>query len=220
MLNKENSELFTLLKQLGFKLESRVNKYIQDNLNKEEVAIAANSAGHVLAHLIEAIHDYVEQLSSQLNFPTKKDVGRLGKLIVQSEDKLDNLEDEIHEVLCLLKELKMMIVQGVKEKSSQPLEGLEEKIRHELKELLKCHKGNIHQELIKPIEELEASIKKRILTRSKSLLARKKAFLHPNKLKYELQKELMKPPGQVDFNEINKKLLQRLQEKRSKRRGT
>ncbi|HZH60956.1 MAG TPA: hypothetical protein VEY70_15605 [Metabacillus sp.] len=216
MINKESSELFTLLKKLGFQLESRVNKYIQDQLNKEEIAITANSIGHVLAHLIEAIHDYVEQLSSQLNFPTKKDVGRLGKLIVQSEDKLDTVEEELHEVLCLLRDLKMTVLKDIKNKKTDQIEGLEDMIRHELRELLKNPKDHVHEHL----EELETSIKKRVLTCKKSLLAKKKrSFSAKGKLKEALQEELLKPPGQADLKEINKKLLQRLQEKRAKKWG-
>lgn len=110
MSKNETPELFPLLKQLGFTLENKLNKYIQDKLDHKEVAVAANSAGKVLAHLMEAVHEYVEQLSTQLNFPTKKDVGRLGKLIVQSEDKLDDLEDEVHEVLDMLKDIKKMLM--------------------------------------------------------------------------------------------------------------
>ncbi|PMC36997.1 hypothetical protein CJ195_13135 [Bacillus sp. UMB0899] len=215
MLNNEKPELFTLLKKLGFQLESKINKYIQDQLNKEEIALTANSAGHVLAHLIEAIHDYVEQLSSQLNFPTKKDIGRLGKLIVQSEDKIDNVEEELHEVLSLIKELKTTILKDVKSKAA-PLEGLEDKIRQELRELLKNPTSHVHQQL----EGLENSIKKRVLTRKKSLLAKKKRSLSKaNKIKEELHRELMKPPGQADLKEVNNKLLQILKEKQAKKWG-
>ncbi|WP_026561341.1 hypothetical protein [Bacillus sp. J37] len=184
MSNSEKPELFSLLKKLGFQLEGKVNKYIQDQLNKEEVALTANTAGHVLAHLIEAIHDYVEQLSSQLNFPTKRDVGRLGKLIVQSEDKLDNVEEELHEVLNLVKELKMMILKDVKD-------------------------------IPTPLEGLETTIKNRVLPYKEKLAAKS----NTNTLKEELQRELMKPPGQVDLKEINKKLLSRLQEKQTNKWG-
>lgn len=189
MSNSEKPELFSLLKKLGFQLEGKVNKYIQDQLNKEELTLTANTAGHVLAHLIEAIHDYVEQLSSQLNFPTKRDVGRLGKLIVQSEDKLDNVEEELHEVLSLVKELKMMILKDVKD-------------------------------IPTPLEGLETTIKNRVITYKERLAAHKQGSLsNTNTLKEELQRELMKPPGQVDLKEINKKLLNRLQEKQANKWG-
>ncbi len=215
MLNSEKPELFMLLKKLGFQLESKVNKYIQDQLNKEEIALTANSAGHILAHLIEAIHDYVEQLSAQLNFPTKKDVGRLGRLIVQSEEKIDNVEEELHEVLSLIKELKTTILKDVKSKAT-PIEELEDKIRHELKELLKNPKSHVQNQ----IGGLETSIKKRVLTCKKSLLAKKKKPLsNASKIKKELQSELLKPPGQADLKEINKKLMQILQEKQAKKWG-
>jgi|GEM_PF-5086188 len=216
MSNNESTELFTLLKKLGFKLESRINKYIQDQLNKEEVAITANSAGNMLAHLIEAIHDYVEQLSSQLNFPTKNDIGRLGKLIVQSEDKLDNIEEELYSILNLLKELKITILKDINNKATNQLENIDDKVRQELEELLKDPTGHLHDQL----EALESSIAKRVSTCKNSLFAKKKRSISDSsKLKEELQKELLKPPGQVDLKELNKKLLQRLQEKRDRKWG-
>lgn len=216
MSNNESTELFTLLKKLGFKLESRLNKYIQDQLNKEEIAITANSAGNMLAHLIEAIHDYVEQLSSQLNFPTKNDIGRLGKLIVQSEDKLDNIEEELYSILNLLKELKITILKDINNKATNQLENIDDKVRQELEELLKDPTGHLHDQL----EALESSIAKRVSTCKNSLFAKKKSSISDSsKLKEELQKELLKPPGQVDLKELNKKLLQRLQEKRDRKWG-
>lgn len=216
MLNYENSDLFLLLKKLGFQLESKANKYIQDQLNKEEIALTANSAGHVLAHLIEAIHDYVEQLSSQLNFPTKKDVGRLGKLIIQSEDKLDNVEEGLHEVLSLINELKMTMLDEIKNKTTLPMEGIDEKIRHELRELFKDPNGHVHGQL----EDLETTIKKRVLSSKTNFGKMNRAsFSNTSNLKTELQRELMKPPGQADLKDINKKLLQRLQEKQTKKMG-
>ncbi|UGB29844.1 hypothetical protein [Metabacillus sp. B2-18] len=216
MSKNETPELFPLLKQLGFTLENKLNKYIQDKLDHKEVAVAANSAGKVLAHLMEAVHEYVEQLSAQLNFPTKKDVGRLGKLIVQSEDKLDDLEDEIHEVLDMLKDIKKTLLKNLTE---HRFEGLDEKLRNELADLIKNPTSHIKEEIVKPLEELEDKLKKRVIKCSKELLKKKKMCISSShSLKDELHKELMKPPGQVDFQEVNQKLLQLLKEKRKRKK--
>jgi hypothetical protein len=214
IIQKETPDLFGLLKLLGFKLESTINKYIQDSLNKEEIAVTANSVGQVLAHIIVAVNEYVEQLSSQLNFPTKNDVSRLGKLIIQSEDKIDGLEDEIHEVLNLLKEIKMNLLDSLKVNAVQLSEDLDGKIKKELSELIKDPTGHLQQEVVKPIEELETKLKKKLGNYSEGL-----AKTNTDEVKKELQMQLMKPSNQVDLNEINNQLRKLLIEKRSKKWG-
>lgn len=212
MNKNESPELFSLLKQLGFTLERKMNNYIQSGLNNEEVAIVATSTGKILANIMEAVHEYVEQLSSQLNFPTKKDVGRLGKLIVQSEDKLDSLEDEVQEVIDLLTEIKKALLQNLK---NNHIEGFEEKVRNELRELKNNPTSHIREEIVKP---LEVKWRKRVLKCSKELLNKKKRCLgKSHSLKDELHRELMKPPSQIDFQEVNSKLVQLLEERRKKR---
>ncbi|APH03790.1 hypothetical protein [Bacillus weihaiensis] len=207
----ETHELFSMLKQLGFTIEHKLNQYIQNSLDHKEVAVMANSTGKVVSQLVKAIHEYVEEMSVQLNFPTKKDVGRLGKLIVQSEDKLDHLEDELHEVIDLLHGLKKTLV----EKLPTHCETKHSKKRHEHKTNVSL--GCIHEELIKPLEKLEGSIKRRVIKCSKKLLEKKKK--NPVfDLKKDLYREVMKPPGQVDFKELNQKLLLLLEEKRKRKK--
>lgn len=104
MSKEEKPDLFLLLKNAGFQLENQVNQYIQDHLNKEELAAAAHKGGNLFAALIEECHEYMEQLSAQLNFPTKNDVARLGQLVVQTEEKIDEIEDKVWAILKLLKE--------------------------------------------------------------------------------------------------------------------
>jgi hypothetical protein len=215
MSNQETTpDLFELLKQLGIKLESTMNNYIKDSLNKEEVAVAANSAGQVLAHIMEAVHEYVEQLSTQLNFPTKNDVSGLGKLIVQSEDKIDGLEDEIHEVLNLLKEIKMTPLGIIKEKAVQPLEDLDGKIKKELSELIKNPSGHLQQRVVKPKDELEAKLKKRIGNYSRGLTK-----TNTDTLNKELQDLLMKLVSQDNFHEMRNNVRKLLIEKGSIKGG-
>jgi hypothetical protein len=214
MEKKETPDLFVLLKQWGFMLESTINKYIQDSLNKEEIAVAGNTIGIVLAEILEAIHEYVEQLSSLLNFPTKDDVSRLGKLIVQSEDKIDVLEDKMYEVHNLLKEIKRTVLESHKAKTVQPLDDFDEKIKNDLSELITNPSGHLKQEIIKTIENVEVKLKNSLGKYSKDTSKN-----NTEMIKKELIRELMKPANEVDFHEVNNYLRKLLIEKKIKNTG-
>jgi hypothetical protein len=203
MEKKETPDLFVLLKQWGFMLESTINKYIQDSLNKEEIAVAGNTIGIVLAEILEAIHEYVEQLSSLLNFPTKNDVSSLGKLIVQLEDRIDVLEDEMYEVL-----------ESHKAKTVQPLDDFGEKIKNDLGEHITNPSGHFQQEEIKTNEDVEVKLKKSLGNSGKDTLKNNTEII-----KKELLSELMKPASEVDLHEITNYLCKLIIEKRIKNKG-
>ncbi|MCD7032727.1 hypothetical protein LRR81_00695 [Metabacillus sp. GX 13764] len=103
MSNETTEDFYTLLKKIGFQLEGQMNQFIQDSLNKEDVIKIANAGGIVLARLLEGLQEFIEEMSIPLNFPTKNDVARIGKLVIQSEDKLDLIEEELFEILSILK---------------------------------------------------------------------------------------------------------------------
>ncbi|TXC90253.1 hypothetical protein FS935_14450 [Metabacillus litoralis] len=208
-MSKKTTDVFKLLKQIGFKLEHTLNTSIKDKLNNEEIAMAMNSGGKVIAQISEAIQEYVEEVSSQLNLPTKKDIGRLGKLIVQSEDKLDDIEDEIKEAINLLRELKMEI---------------DKKAIHATKYIKPaCHKGKkqwknkqvyLNKQVCKKIDKIKDSV---IDITSKHSICSKTKDSHSNSnmanIKQELLDQLLQPTTNVDLKEVNNLLTKLLQEK-------
>ncbi|MFY4774552.1 hypothetical protein [Metabacillus sp. RGM 3146] len=102
-MEQDPAEFYAWLKKTGFQLEGQMNQFIQDALNNEEIIKAANIGGQVLARLVAGLQDFIEDASIPMNFPTKNDVSRVGKLVVQSEDKLDLIEEEVFEILSMLK---------------------------------------------------------------------------------------------------------------------
>lgn len=144
MSNDQNSDFYALLKKLGFQLEGQMNQFIQDGLNKEEIIKIANIGGQVLGRLLEGLQDFIEHASIPMNFPTKNDVSRVGKLVVQSEDKLDLIEEQVFEILSLLKgnAVSEGIAQALDKRRDKVFKGAEVKenrtnaVRNDLKQKL------------------------------------------------------------------------------------
>ncbi|RHW41655.1 hypothetical protein D1B31_08030 [Neobacillus notoginsengisoli] len=87
--------MYEVLRKAGFQLENQLNQSIHDHWNREEVAEAAAIFTNAHARLINKLHRYHEVLSTQLNTPTKKDVANVAKLVLQTEEKVDQLNDQM-----------------------------------------------------------------------------------------------------------------------------
>ncbi|MGE8077554.1 hypothetical protein [Peribacillus loiseleuriae] len=83
------------LKKHGTNAERKINKNIQDSLNKKEIIELASLYSNQLAPQIKRNQDLVETLSIALNFPTKRDIANIAKMTVQLEEKLDNLDETL-----------------------------------------------------------------------------------------------------------------------------
>lgn len=211
-MSKKTTDVFKLLKQIGFKLEHTLNTSIKENLNNEEIAMAMNSGGKVIAQISEAIQEYVEDVSSQLNLPTKRDIGRLGKLIVQSEDKLDDIEDEIKEVINLLRDLKMEI-----DKKATHVTTYIKPACHKGKKQWKNKHVYLNKHVCKKIDAIKDSVKH--ITSKHSFCSNIKENHSDSNLaniKQELLNQLLQPTTNVNFKEVNKLLNQLLQEKKAR----
>ncbi|WP_226670187.1 hypothetical protein [Metabacillus litoralis] len=215
-MSKKTTDVFKLVKQIGFKLEHTLNNSIKDHLNNEDVAMAMNSGGKVIAQISEAIQEYVEQVSAQLNLPTKKDVGRLGKLIVQSEDKLDDIEDDIKEAVNLLRELKMEI-----DKKATNVTNYMKPIYHKGKKTWKNKHVHLNRKVCKKLHDIkdvvtETTAKHSICYKQKG----KTANSNMANIKKEILDQLLQPTTNVDFSEVNHLLTKLLKEKIAKNRGS
>ncbi|WP_158737860.1 hypothetical protein [Alteribacillus sp. YIM 98480] len=142
------SDSYKDLKKLAFALEKNINDTIKKELNNENIAKAAGIAAKTHARFLRSLQEYSEILSAPLNIPTKKDVSNIAKLIIQLEDKIDNMEEELIDVKELLqnKQSPDVSLQDTshnskkKQDNSQQKENKgkdnSEKKRHELKKLM------------------------------------------------------------------------------------
>jgi len=113
-MSKEHkiTDIYEFLRNAGFKLETQLNEQIRNHLNRREVAGAAAILANHHADLIERLHQYQEITSIQLNIPTKKDVANIGKLTIQTEEKVDKLTDEIMQLAASIEELKALLAKN------------------------------------------------------------------------------------------------------------
>ncbi|MGG3624582.1 hypothetical protein ABES25_13615 [Bacillus gobiensis] len=101
-------EALLLLKKKGSELEKKLNETIQDELNNKEFIELFNLTGPILAKRIEDIQEYVEIFSAILNFPTKKDHYNLANLVIQLEEKIDQIEEYLYELNKSLDDMKVI----------------------------------------------------------------------------------------------------------------
>ncbi|NHM31943.1 hypothetical protein [Neobacillus terrae] len=121
-MSKEHkiSDIYEFLRNAGFKLETQLNEQIRNHLNRRDVAGIAGILANHHANLIERLHQYQEITSIQLNIPTKKDVANIGKLTIQTEEKVDKLRDEIMQLAASIEELKALLAKnGISDSTQQ-----------------------------------------------------------------------------------------------------
>ena len=96
---------FKALSKKAVELEKYLNEEIKKQLNKQGVANVATANAEMYATLLKQLQDYMELLSIHFNQPTKTDIANLAKLVIQTEEKIDNLEEEILDLKKSIHEL-------------------------------------------------------------------------------------------------------------------
>ncbi|MBT2648699.1 hypothetical protein J7E52_18675 [Bacillus sp. ISL-34] len=89
----EKSNFYKGLKLLGAQKEQQLNGEIQDLLNNRELIEAVSDNAQMQIPRINRMQEASERMSIIMNYPTKKDVAGIAKLVIQLEDKIDRLED-------------------------------------------------------------------------------------------------------------------------------
>ncbi|MCP3764710.1 hypothetical protein NLX67_20455 [Domibacillus sp. A3M-37] len=107
MANKpEASDIYETIRNAGFQLETQLNEWIQDQLNEEKLVLPAAFLLNVHGKLIQFISEFQEIISLHLNTPTKDDVANVAKLLVQIEEKVDDLNDRMDDLAAAVEELR------------------------------------------------------------------------------------------------------------------
>ena len=89
------AEFYGKLKKTGLALEQQINQRIQNLLNDEDLVKLANEHLDLLSRNFRALQNTIEVLFNILQVPTKNDVANVAKLTLQTEEKVDNLEEHI-----------------------------------------------------------------------------------------------------------------------------
>jgi hypothetical protein len=94
---EETADFYASLKKTGLAIEQQFNQQIQNLLNNEDLVQFANEHSDLINSKIRSLQKYSEVLSTILQFPTKNDVANVAKLTIQTEEKVDKLEELIIE---------------------------------------------------------------------------------------------------------------------------
>jgi SMC interacting uncharacterized protein involved in chromosome segregation len=154
-------------------LEKQINDFIFILSNNNEFVKMSNAGTGTHSHYLEAFKKNQEALAGVLNIPTKNDLANVASLTIQTEEKIDSLEEQIwnlrdslksqskdiesvvevsKEIIKLTKQLKTELVKTKKELAdSKNLQSELQEIKFELNKL-----NNFKED----IEILKSQIKK------------------------------------------------------------
>ncbi|MGE7759982.1 hypothetical protein [Peribacillus sp. NPDC097895] len=88
-----NSNFYKTLKLLGAQREQQLNGKIKDLLNNRELIEAVSDNAQMQVPKVNRMHEASERMSIIMNYPTKKDVASVAKLVIQLEEKIDRIEE-------------------------------------------------------------------------------------------------------------------------------
>jgi DNA repair exonuclease SbcCD ATPase subunit len=152
-------DFYELLKKGGNLLQYRLNNRIKNSLNQFSIIDFTSTKTNPLSNKLDQIQNYSEQLSNYINLPTKTDLANATQLILQSEEKIDNLDDQLFELTNMMKEVKQLIEQFSSNPSDDYSSQLTNKISEQEQRIstLQNELAQAKQQLITQKEELSTS---------------------------------------------------------------
>lgn len=102
-------DFYELLKKGGNLLQYRLNDSIKKNLNQNSLVDFAKNKTSPLAKKMDQFQQYSEQATNYMNLPTKADIANTTQLIIQSEEKIDQLDYQLFSISSMLNEMKEMM---------------------------------------------------------------------------------------------------------------
>ncbi|MBO1511916.1 hypothetical protein [Metabacillus bambusae] len=98
MSNEKANEFYKDLKKLAQGGESLLNEFIQKWLNQEELTRLVGKNSNMTGEIVKRLHKYQDLVTTALKIPTKDDIANIAKLVLQSEDKLDLIEEKFQKL--------------------------------------------------------------------------------------------------------------------------
>lgn len=111
------AQFYEALKKRGHAFEQQINGTVQNLFNNDNLVRIASENTDLIANNIHSLQNYVEVLSTILLFPTKNDVANVAKLVLQTEEKVDKLEEHVF----FLRESLARIVNQFDKKGDDPI---------------------------------------------------------------------------------------------------
>ncbi|WP_338788108.1 hypothetical protein [Metabacillus sp. FJAT-53654] len=98
MSNDKANEFYKDLKKLAQGGESLLNEFIQKWLNQEELTRLVGNNSNMTGEIIKRLQKYQDLVTTALKIPTKDDIANVAKLVLQSEDKLELIEEQFQKL--------------------------------------------------------------------------------------------------------------------------
>ena len=95
MSNQRTFDPYDTFKNFSIRWEQRMNDMIHLYTNNNYFIKYAKMSSDSDARYVEWLRKNQEMLANRLNLPTKNDLANVAKLSVQTEEKLDSLEEQI-----------------------------------------------------------------------------------------------------------------------------
>lgn len=147
---------YDTFKKLSKQWEKQVNDYIHLWTNTEDFVSLSKLSTESHANFIERLRKNQELLATQLNIPTKKDLANVSKLTIQTEEKLDNLEEQIWSLADSVQQSNKE-VEGIIEISNEVIK-ITKRLRTEM------NKSKKEIETVNELKEEIVSLKKEVAT--------------------------------------------------------
>lgn len=95
MSNEKNYDPFLGLNQFSEMWDKQITGLLYNLANNKEFVRTASNGINTYSMYLEKVRNNQELLASLLNIPTKKDVANAAKLSIQTEEKIDLLEEQM-----------------------------------------------------------------------------------------------------------------------------
>ncbi|MGE6376243.1 hypothetical protein [Peribacillus muralis] len=89
----KKTDFYKGMKLLGSQKEQELNSRIQGLLNNRTLLESVSENAQLEVPKINRMQEASERMSIIMNYPTKKDVATIAKLVIQLEEKIDRLEE-------------------------------------------------------------------------------------------------------------------------------
>lgn len=156
MSNNSTYDPFDTLSKLTGQLEKQVNDLVYQWTDNKEFVGLLRRGTNTQSLIQERLNKNHELLASQLNIPTKNDLANVAKIAIQTEEKLDSLEEQLWTITDSAdktnREIEMIV-----ESSSEILKVIK-RFKSELSDLRKeaVELGGLKQEMTELKEEMNA----------------------------------------------------------------
>ncbi|WP_077324193.1 hypothetical protein [Virgibacillus siamensis] len=104
-------DLYKSLKDKGVEIETQVNETIQESISNNKLIELSSLVTPFLTQLITKLKENSEVFSSLMNIPTKDDLASTTKLVIETQEKMDALEEQNWQLIDLNKKLLDMLSQ-------------------------------------------------------------------------------------------------------------